>query len=139
MRVERYFVGSRIQRGHGVSGFFARLLRGAMPLLKRGGTYIGKKAVKAGIETLHDIASGEDAKLSLKRRLADASDDMLNAVKRKIRKKMTGQGLKRRKRSRSVKVKAKKVKKQSRTITKKKKTKKRKRKNSSGHDTCLLY
>src|SRR5678816_290290 len=87
MQVDKYFVGSRLQRGYGVSGFFARLLRGAMPLLKRSGTYIGEKAVKAGIETLHDIASGEDAKLSLKRRLADASDAMLNDVKRKIRKK----------------------------------------------------
>src|SRR5678816_2282087 len=117
MQVDKYFVGSRLQRGYGVSGFFARLLRGAMPLLKRSGTYIGKKAVKAGIETLHDIATGEDAKLSLKRRLADASDVMLNDVKRKIRKKMTGQGLKRGKRSRSVKVKTKKVKKHSRPIT----------------------
>ena len=31
-----FFVGARVQRGHGLGNFFGSLIRSAMPLIKRG-------------------------------------------------------------------------------------------------------
>lgn len=105
MEVERVFKGSRIQKGYGVGGFFASLFRRAIPLFKSGGKYLAKKAVKTGMNTLHDIASGVEPRVAIKRRIADTSDEMLNDVKRKVRRKMVGGGrkVKRRRKKRVTK------------------------------------
>src|SRR5678816_4282506 len=84
------FVGTKLQRGYGLGGFFSKLWRSAMPLFRRGGEYIGKKAIRTGMHTLQDIAAGANPRESLKRRITDVSDEMLDDVKRKIRRKMTG-------------------------------------------------
>src|SRR5678816_1160679 len=93
MERERVFRGSRMQRGYGLGGFFASLFRRAIPLFKSGGKYLAKKAARTGIDTFQDIMVGVDPRTAVKRRLADASDEMLDDVKRKIRRKMTGQGV----------------------------------------------
>lgn len=92
MDEERVFRGSKMQRGYGLGGFFAKLWRSARPLLRRGGEYIGKKAIRTGLHTIQDIAAGNNPRTALKRRIADVSDEMLDDVKRKIRRKMSGQG-----------------------------------------------
>lgn len=89
---ERVFRGARIQRGYGLGSFFASMFRRAIPLFKSGGKYLVKKAAKTSINTLQDVMGGTDPKVALKRRLADTSDEMLNDMKRKIRRKMTGAG-----------------------------------------------
>src|SRR5678816_29151 len=99
MERERVFRGSRMQRGYGLGGFFASLFRRAIPLFKSGGKYLAKKAAKTGIDTFQDIMGGVDPRAAVKRRLADTSDEMLDDVKRKIRRKMTGQGVGRRKKT----------------------------------------
>ena len=90
---ERIFVGPRMQRGYGVGGFFASLFRRALPLFKSGGRYLAKKAVKTGLNTLQDVARGENPRMALKRNISNVSDELLDDVKRKIRRKMTGQGV----------------------------------------------
>src|SRR5678815_4354671 len=89
---DRVFIGSKIQRGYGLGVFFAKLWRSALPLFRRGGEYIGEKAIKTGMHTIQDIMAGDNPRTSIKRRIADVSDEMLDDVKRKIRRKMTGQG-----------------------------------------------
>ena len=44
------------------------------------------------MNSVRDIASGMEPRTAVKRRLADVSDEMLDDVKRKIRRKMTGGG-----------------------------------------------
>src|SRR5678816_3152271 len=90
--MERVFIGSRSQRGYGLGGFFTKLLRSPIPVFRRGGEYLGKKAIRTGLHTMQDIATGANPRASLKRRIAEVSDEMLDDVKRKIRRKMTGQG-----------------------------------------------
>ena len=92
MDEERVFRGTKMQRGYGLGGFFAKLWRSARPLLRKGGEYIGKKAIRTGLHTIQDIAAGNNPRTALKRRVADVSDEMLDDVKRKIRRKMSGQG-----------------------------------------------
>lgn len=92
MDKERIFVGPRMQRGYGLGGFFASLFRRALPLFKSGSRYLAKKAVKTGLNTLQDVARGENPRVALKRNISDVSDELLDEVKRKIRRKMTGQG-----------------------------------------------
>lgn len=99
MENERVFIGPRMQRGYGLGGFFASLFRRALPVFKSGGEYLARKAAKTGINTIKDIASGVNPRVAVKRRIADVSDEMLDDVKRKIRRKMTGRGLNGKKRS----------------------------------------
>lgn len=101
-----------MQRGYGLGGLFSSLFRRAIPLFKSGGKYLAKKAVKTGLNTIHDISSGAQPRTAVKRRLADISDEMLDDVKRKIRRKMTGGGGLRKKR---------KTKKKKKRVNKKKK------------------
>ena len=87
------FRGARFQRGYGLGGFFSKLLRSALPILRSGGRYLTQKALKTGMHTLQDISMGHEPRSALKRRLADTSDELLDHVKSKIRRKMTGGGV----------------------------------------------
>ena len=94
---ERVFRGYKMQRGYGLGGFFAKLMRGALPLLKTGSKYVGEKMLKTGVSTLRDAMEGVNPRTALKRRIADVSDEMLDDVKRKIRRKMSGNGIRKKK------------------------------------------
>lgn len=109
------FRANRSMRGHGLASFFAKMFRTSLPLLKNGGRYLARQMLSTGLKTVNDIASGKNAKESMKRHLIDASDNMLDNVKLKIRRRMSGKGLKKPKRKK-------------RTIAKKRKLKKVKRK-----------
>lgn len=98
MEGERVFRGMRMQRGYGLGGFFASMFRRALPLFKSGGKYLARKATQTGLSTLRDIANGVSPRTAVKRRIADVSDEMLDDVKRKIRRKMTGGGHRRKRR-----------------------------------------
>src|SRR5678816_3435191 len=113
MERERVFRGSRMQRGYGLGGFFASLFRRAIPLFKSGGKYLAKKAARTGINTIQDIMGGVDPRSAVKRRIADVSDEMLDDVKRKIRRKMTRGGVRKVKRQRVKKLNNKKKKRKS--------------------------
>ena len=93
MERERVFRGTRKQRGYGLGFFFAKLMRGALPIFKSSGKYLAKKVTKTGVNTLRDVIGGVNPRVAIKRRIADVSDEMLDDVKRKIRRKMTGSGV----------------------------------------------
>ena len=62
------FRGPAMQKGYGLGGLFKGLARSFAPVLKRGLVTVGKKALKAGVEVLGDVASGEKVKDSIKKR-----------------------------------------------------------------------
>ena len=94
--MERHiFRGSRTQRGYGLGGFFTSLMRRAIPLFKSGGRYLTGKAARTGLRTFQDVMAGAEPRMALKRRLAETSDEMFDDIKRKIRRKMTGEGIRR--------------------------------------------
>ena len=64
-----YFAGAQYQRGHGLGTLFGGLLRGAMPLIKRGAVAFGRGALKSGVRIADDVMSGQ----IIKRRPNDAS------------------------------------------------------------------
>ena len=65
MERERVFRGTRIQRGYGLGGFFAKLMRGALPIFKSSGKYLAKKVTKTGVNTLHYVVGGVDPREAL--------------------------------------------------------------------------
>ena len=46
------FLGPTLQRGHGIGGIFKGLARSFAPVLKRGITAVGKRALKTGMDAL---------------------------------------------------------------------------------------
>ena len=88
-------------KGHGLGSIFAGLFRRAMPLMKEGGKYLAKQAIRAGTSTLHDILEGDAPKYALKRRVSEAKAKIMKDAKRKARevvaRKMRGGGRKRNK------------------------------------------
>lgn len=146
------FRGSRFQRGHGLGSLFSSLLRGALPLLKTGAKYIGKRALSTGMKTAEDIMRGENPKEAFKKRLLMEGEDMLNDVSRFTKKRkrrnrnMKGRGKsttkpKKRKRVGSKKNTIKRLKRK--TLNKKhgnkKKTKRAKRKKRCSSNSSLLF
>lgn len=105
------FRGRRLQRGHGLGNILSRFFRRTMPLLKSAGKYIAKNLTKTGIHTIQDIAAGTDANKAFKRQLANSSDVMLNDVRNSIRKRLVGNGIKKRRRKNSKKRRSKSTKK----------------------------
>ena len=51
-----------------VGGLFKGLIRTFAPVMKRGLVALGKKALKTGVEVLHDYSQGANIKQALKRR-----------------------------------------------------------------------
>ena len=76
------FRGRRVQRGHGFGSIFASLFRRALPILKRGGKYLGKKALRAGSGVLEDIERGYKVKGAVKRRPRMTASKIADDVKR---------------------------------------------------------
>lgn len=91
------FRGSRYQKGHGLGSLFSSLLRGALPLLKSGAKYVGKRVLSTGMKTAGDIIRGENPKTAFKKRLLMEGEDILDDVsrftkKRKRKRNMRGRG-----------------------------------------------
>ena len=49
------FVGEPLQHGYGLGGLFRGLFRKAVPILKRGLTRVGERALTAGARALADV------------------------------------------------------------------------------------
>ena len=75
-----YFVGARVQRGHGLGSLFGGLIRSAMPLIKRGAVALGKGALKTGLRIADDVMSGQNIKTAAKRRATDAGKDLIRGL-----------------------------------------------------------
>ena len=67
----------RAMMGKGLGNVFGGLLRAAAPVLKKIGTTVGKRALKAGVSVASDLLGGKNIKSSLKRRAQEAGGELL--------------------------------------------------------------
>ena len=79
------FIGAgRRQRG---GGFFGKIARFAIPILKRIGSALGKEAINFAGNTISDLSEGRDLKSTLQKRgvesLANASNKIFRKPKRR--------------------------------------------------------
>jgi hypothetical protein len=89
-----YFYRSQI--GHGI---FGSIFRSVTPILKRAGLYLGKKLLKTGAKVATDIASGDNLKSSLRKRVREGGEEMRDDVVKKLQEGF-GKSIKRRRRLR---------------------------------------
>ena len=82
---DNYFHGDYVMRGHGLGSLFSSLFRRAIPLLKLGGKYMGKKAMETGMHVLDDVIEGHSLKKSLKSNLKRAGQGVLKDVRVKLK------------------------------------------------------
>ena len=82
------FRGGVMQKGYGLGGTFKGKMRSVAPKLKQGLAYVGKRALKSGLESLGDVAVREDLKLSLKKRARQNLGEIFD-TKVPIKKKVT--------------------------------------------------
>ena len=75
-----YFVGARVQRGHGLGSLFGGLLRSVAPLIRRGAIALGKRALRTGMQITDDVVSGQNVKQAAKRRATDAGKDLVRSL-----------------------------------------------------------
>lgn len=92
-----YYRGTVLQRGHGIGGFFAKLFRSAMPLLKSGAKSVGKEVLRTGTMIASDMLSGENFKSSLKTRAKETGKKLARKAVQKADE-MIGRGKFKRKR-----------------------------------------
>jgi hypothetical protein len=89
------YSGQLYQRGHGFGNVLASAARFALPLVKEGAKYLGKKAFEAGAKIFGDVSKGTPIREAVKRRakesgielggeiLARGSEKLQNLVKKK--------------------------------------------------------
>lgn len=87
-----YFRGARVQRGYGLGSMLKGIWKSAVPLLKAGTKYLGKRALQTGVNVAQDVMAGKSLKTAsaaqakkIKRRLVESMD--APPVKRKTKKK----------------------------------------------------
>lgn len=96
------YQGLPVQHGYGLGNFIASAFRRAVPLLKRGAMFLGRKLLNTGSKIVTDVASGIPVKTSVQSRGKDAARDVVINAADEIAK-MTGNGHKRKcKRRRQV-------------------------------------
>lgn len=96
--VNRVFVGSAYQRGHGLGSFLSGLFRRALPLITRGARAVGKEALHAGWNILDDVAHNTPFKESLKTRVTESGRNLKRKAEESLENLMSGSGYKLKKR-----------------------------------------
>jgi hypothetical protein len=71
------FMGSRVQRGHGIGSLISGLVRSAVPLIKSGVKSLGKHALKAGIGVADDVLAGKNFKESIQSRAKSSGRELI--------------------------------------------------------------
>ena len=80
------FVGSSIQRGHGVGNILKGLFNAVVPLFSSVGKTLGKQALNTGLQIAGDVVSGHNLKESAKHRAREAGHSLLNKAVHHARK-----------------------------------------------------
>ena len=75
-----YFVGAKVQRGHGLGSLLGGLLRSVAPLIRRGAVAVGKRALRTGMQIADDVMTGQNIKQAAKRRVTNAGKDLLRSL-----------------------------------------------------------
>ena len=95
--------GAHTQRGHGLGSILSGLFRSAFPLLKRGLSFLGKKALSKGAEIVGnvagDVAQGKPIVESAKRHLTGTINEYVPGI---IPQSGSGKRRKRRRQSRKL-------------------------------------
>lgn len=92
--VNRVFVGSPYQRGHGLGSFLSGLFRRALPLLSRGARVVGKEALHTGWNILDDVAHNTPFKESLRARVTESGRNLKRKAEESLENFMGGSGYK---------------------------------------------
>lgn len=89
------FQGTKYQRGH---GFFGRLFKYFLPVVKSALPTVGKHALSTGLSIGKDLIEGETFANSTNKRLKETGSNLINEISEKFGFKQKGSGRKRRKR-----------------------------------------
>ena len=81
------FRGARMQRGYGLGSMLKGLLRTAIPIVKSGGKFLGKKALQAGMDVVRDVANGKSLSSATTSNLKKIGREMTTRALRGTRKK----------------------------------------------------
>lgn len=71
------YVGRRYQRGHGLGSILGGLFKSAAPLLKKGAKFLGKEALKTGLNVASDALQGENVGQAIKKRAKETGQDIV--------------------------------------------------------------
>jgi hypothetical protein len=88
------YVGAVNQRGHGIGSFLSGLFRSVFPLFKSGAKAIGQEALGTGFNVLRDAINQKPIVESIKSRIKEASDHLIDKADKKITE-LRGSGYKR--------------------------------------------
>ncbi|CAB0043051.1 unnamed protein product [Trichogramma brassicae] len=90
------YAGSRYQRGHGGIGcFLAGLFRLVLPVLQTGVKFLGKEALRTGLNIANDVSSENiPFKESLQSRVRETGNSLKRRAEEKLDKMMAGSGYK---------------------------------------------
>ena len=93
--IERIYVGSANQRGHGIGSFLGGLFRRVLPLLSKGAKAIGKEVVRSGMSVAHDVIQRDiPFKEAFNTRIKDSAEKLKRKAEEKIDILMEGSGYK---------------------------------------------
>lgn len=92
--IERVYVGSQNQRGHGIGSFLGGLFRRALPFLKSGARAVGKEALRAGVNVMGDMNRDIPLKQALKNRAMESGVNLRRSAASEIEALMKGSGYK---------------------------------------------
>ena len=90
--INRVYVGSAYQRGHGIGKFLGGLFRKAIPLLSRGSKALGREALRTGLNVLTDVAHAVPLKESVRKRVKESGGNLKRKVEEKFDAYMEGDG-----------------------------------------------
>lgn len=92
--IQRVYVGSQNQRGHGIGSFLGGLFRRALPFLKSGAGAVGREALRAGLNVMSDMNRDVPFKQALKNRAMESGGNLRRSAASKIETLMKGAGYK---------------------------------------------
>lgn len=94
--IERVYIGSSHQRGHGIGSFLGGLWRQALPLIRSGARTLGKEALSAGAHVISDVIDRDSPLLeAVRTRSREAKSNLKRKALNKITTMMSGSGYKR--------------------------------------------
>lgn len=95
------FRGATIQQGSGIGGIFSSLMRGVVPMLKRGAKVAGQQLLNTGLNIANDMIDGENFADAAKSNMKSGGKQLLsnlttafNKPKRGVARKRSAQKMK---------------------------------------------
>ena len=85
MMTDNYFKGDMVMRGHGLGSLFSSLFRRALPFIKTGAKYIGRKAAESGARVLDDVLEGNSPKVAFRNNAKRMGRELLIDAKKKMK------------------------------------------------------